>query len=56
MGCGEKLGGAAAYMRHIANKECEVITLEHFHRLGAEKQIQKDEREAALDTSKVFYG
>ena len=49
------LTGASAYVGHIAKGECDVITLEAFDRLRAERQIQKDAWEAALDTESVTY-
>ena len=48
--------GAAAYMAHISKNECDVIKSEDFDRLRAEKQLKKDEWEAALDTQNVMYG
>ena len=51
-----KLLGAASYVAHIGKNECEVITLEDYDRLRAEKQIEKDAWEAALDTQNVRYG
>lgn len=50
------LVGASTYVAHIAKGECEVITLEAFDRLRAERQIEKDAWEAALDTANVTYG
>lgn len=56
VGCDAELKGASAYVAHIAKGECEVITLESFDRLRAERQIQKDAWDAALDTDGVTYG
>jgi hypothetical protein len=50
------LVGASTYIAHIAKGECEVITLEAFDRLRAERQIEKDAWEAALDTQNITYG